>query len=86
MPGHSRFSVTDWDAEYGNVVDVKHPNAVITRYAHVNAFFVKVGDVVQQSQVIATFSSTGGSTGLHLHFEVIRGGNTVNAGLTSAAH
>ena len=82
MPGHSRFSVTDWDAEYGNVVDVKHPNAVITRYAHVNAFFVQVGDVVQQSQVIATFSSTG----LHLHFEVIRGGNTVNAGLTSAAH
>lgn len=49
-------------------------------------FFVKVGDVVQQSQVITTFSSTGGSTGLHLHFEVIRGGNTVNAGLTSAAH
>jgi murein DD-endopeptidase MepM/ murein hydrolase activator NlpD len=36
-----------WDTEYGNVVDIKHPNAVITRYAHTHALFVKVGDVVQ---------------------------------------
>ena len=64
-----------WDAEYGNVVDIKHSNAVITRYAHAQALFVKVGDVVQQSQVIATVGSTGRSTGPHLHYEVIRGGD-----------
>jgi murein DD-endopeptidase MepM/ murein hydrolase activator NlpD len=64
-----------WDTEYGNVVDIKHPNAVITRYAHAQTLFVKVGDVVQQSQVIATVGSTGRSTGPHLHYEVIRGGD-----------
>jgi murein DD-endopeptidase MepM/ murein hydrolase activator NlpD len=66
-----------WDAEYGNVVDIKHPNAVITRYAHAHALFVKVGDVVQQSQVIATVGSTGRSTGPHLHYEVIRNGQAL---------
>lgn len=64
-----------WDTEYGNVVDIKHPNAVITRYAHAQALFVKAGDVVQQSQVIATVGSTGRSTGPHLHYEVIQGGD-----------
>jgi murein DD-endopeptidase MepM/ murein hydrolase activator NlpD len=66
-----------WDKEYGNVVDVKHPNAVITRYAHAHTLFVKAGDVVQQSQVIATVGSTGRSTGPHLHYEVIRGGDRI---------
>jgi murein DD-endopeptidase MepM/ murein hydrolase activator NlpD len=66
-----------WDTEYGNVVDIKHANAVITRYAHAHALFVKVGDVVQQSQVIATVGSTGRSTGPHLHYEVIRNGQTL---------
>ena len=66
-----------WDAEYGNVVDIKHPNAVITRYAHAHALFVKAGDLVQQSQVIATVGSTGRSTGPHLHYEVIRNGQAL---------
>ena len=57
-----------WDTEYGNVVDIKHPNAVITRYAHAQILFVRLGDVVQQSQVIATVGSTRRSTGPHLHY------------------
>jgi murein DD-endopeptidase MepM/ murein hydrolase activator NlpD len=64
----------------------KKDNEVITRDNHVKAVFVNVGDVVQQSRVIATFGSPGGSIGHHLHYELIRGGNTVNAGLISAAH
>ena len=77
-----------WDTEYGNVVDIKHVNNVITRYAHTQAMFVQVGDRVEQSQVIATVGSTGRSTGPHLHYEVIRGraSNPLNAGFTSAAH
>lgn len=66
-----------WDTEYGNVVDIKHSNNIITRYAHAHTLFVKVGDAVQQSQVIATVGSTGRSTGPHLHYEVIRNGQTL---------
>jgi len=66
-----------WDTEYGNVVDIKHSNNIITRYAHAHALFVKVGDAVQQSQVIATVGSTGRSTGPHLHYEVIRNGQAL---------
>jgi murein DD-endopeptidase MepM/ murein hydrolase activator NlpD len=53
---------------------LKKDNEVITRDNHVKALFVNVGDVVQQSRVIATVGSAGGSTGLHLYSELIRGG------------
>jgi murein DD-endopeptidase MepM/ murein hydrolase activator NlpD len=66
-----------WDTEYGNVVDIKHANNIVTRYAHAQDLLVKVGDVVQQSQVIATVGSTGRSTGPHLHYEVIRNGQAL---------
>jgi murein DD-endopeptidase MepM/ murein hydrolase activator NlpD len=61
-----------WDAEYGNIVEIKHPNAIITRYAHAQELLVKVGDTVKQTQVIAKVGSTGRSTGPHLHYEVVR--------------
>lgn len=63
-----------WDADYGNVVDVQHKNAVVTRYAHAQEILVKQGDFVKQSQIIAKVGSTGRSTGPHLHYEVIRDG------------
>lgn len=66
-----------WDAEYGNVVDIQHANAIITRYAHAQELLVKVGDAVKQSQVIAKVGSTGRSTGPHLHYEVIRDGQVL---------
>jgi len=66
-----------WDAEYGFVVDLKHKNGVVTRYAHAEQLLVKQGDVVTQAQVIAKVGSTGRSTGPHLHYEVLRDGMTV---------
>jgi murein DD-endopeptidase MepM/ murein hydrolase activator NlpD len=27
-----------WNTEYGNVVDIKHPDAVISRYAHAQRY------------------------------------------------
>jgi len=63
-----------WDQEYGYVVDVRHKNAVVTRYAHAQEILVKQGDFVKQSQAIAKVGSTGRSTGPHLHYEVLRDG------------
>lgn len=63
---------------YGLQVLIKHPNGMVTRYAHASKLFVKVGDVVKRGEVIAMMGSTGRSTGSHLHFEVYVGGKRTN--------
>lgn len=55
---------------YGNVVEVRHGNGVMTRYAHLSGFVARVGDEVEAGDQIAKLGNTGRSTGPHLHFEV----------------
>ena len=55
---------------YGNMVEIKHDQKTVTRYAHASKLLVKPGDVVRLGQKIALVGSTGRSTGPHLHFEV----------------
>ncbi len=69
-----------YDSDYGYNVIVKHSNGMKTRYAHANALCVKNGATVSQGDMIATVGNTGWSTGDHLHFEIIIGGNRVNPG------
>ncbi len=55
---------------YGKLVEVRHPDGSITRYAHNNRIVTKVGQYVRQGQKIAEMGSTGRSTGPHTHFEI----------------
>jgi murein DD-endopeptidase MepM/ murein hydrolase activator NlpD len=59
---------------YGNLVDIRHPDGSVTRYAHNNRILVKEGQYVAQGQQIAEMGSTGFSTGPHTHFEIHPGG------------
>jgi murein DD-endopeptidase MepM/ murein hydrolase activator NlpD len=63
---------------FGNMVEIKHGNGYVTRYAHNQANMVAVGDRVEQGQTIALLGSTGRSTGPHVHFEVWRNGKAVD--------
>lgn len=63
---------------YGMRVYIDHGNGLQTIYAHMSSFAVKVGDQVKGGQVIGKSGNTGGSTGPHLHFEVVKNGKKQN--------
>ncbi|MDJ0619392.1 MAG: peptidoglycan DD-metalloendopeptidase family protein [Calothrix sp. MO_192.B10] len=55
---------------YGKLVEIRHQNGTVTRYAHNSKILVKVGQQVKQGKTIALMGSTGFSTGPHTHFEI----------------
>lgn len=59
---------------YGRVIVLRHPNGVVTVYAHNHRNWVKTGDRVRKGQVIASLGDSGRTSGPNLHFEV-RSGN-----------
>lgn len=63
---------------YGNVLELRHPDGYVTRYAHNKRNLVKEGELVEKGQTIALLGSTGRSSGPHVHFEVKKNGNVVN--------
>lgn len=61
------------------VMVVSHPDGYVTRYGHLlPTSLVRVGQFVRQGEAIGRMGNTGRSTGTHLHFELLRGGSTVN--------
>ena len=63
---------------YGRQILLNHEFGYQTRYAHLNKILVKEGERVTRGQLIGEGGSTGGSTGPHLHYEVIYMGRHVN--------
>jgi murein DD-endopeptidase MepM/ murein hydrolase activator NlpD len=63
---------------YGNCIVINHGYGYKTRYAHLSAFKIKVGDKVKRGDLIGLVGSTGKSTGPHLHYEVEKNGEKVN--------
>jgi murein DD-endopeptidase MepM/ murein hydrolase activator NlpD len=63
-----------WSGGYGNLVIVVHGDGLESYYAHQLRFGCRVGQRLEQGQVLGFVDSTGNSTGPHLHFETRRGG------------
>lgn len=65
-------------AGYGQQVLLNHDFGYKTRYAHLSRMYVEPGQKVTRGQIIGEVGMTGGSTGPHLHYEVIHMGQVVN--------
>jgi murein DD-endopeptidase MepM/ murein hydrolase activator NlpD len=63
---------------YGNLITIRHGDGFETRYAHLSAVDVHVGDPIETGQPIGKVGTTGYSTGPHLHFEVRHDGKPVD--------
>jgi len=63
---------------YGKVIEIRHGNGMMTRYAHLSAFRAKAGQKVEAGDIIGAIGTTGRSTGPHLHFEVRINDRAVN--------
>ncbi|WP_089175553.1 peptidoglycan DD-metalloendopeptidase family protein [Bosea sp. AS-1] len=59
----------EYNGGYGNMVEVEHANGLSTRYAHMSAILVSVGQTVKTGTVVGRVGTTGRSTGPHLHYE-----------------
>jgi murein DD-endopeptidase MepM/ murein hydrolase activator NlpD len=55
---------------YGKLVEIRHPDGSLTRYAHNSKILVQPGQQVNQGSTIALMGTTGHSTGPHSHFEI----------------
>lgn len=67
-PGTVVFA--DWRGAYGRMIEVDIGNGFRTRYGHLSAINVKVGQKVAFRDVIGRVGSSGRSSGPHLHYEV----------------
>jgi murein DD-endopeptidase MepM/ murein hydrolase activator NlpD len=63
---------------YGKMVRIKHAGGFETVYAHMSRIRVKEGDRVSKGQIVGKAGNTGTSTGVHLHFEILKDGKPVN--------
>lgn len=63
---------------YGNLVEIRHSNGFVTKYAHLHKIYVKKGDKVVYNQAIGEVGRSGRATGSHLHYEVLYNGRNVN--------
>jgi murein DD-endopeptidase MepM/ murein hydrolase activator NlpD len=69
---------TGWSGGYGKMVEIDHGNGFSTRYGHLSAIEVQVGETVRIGQVVGRLGSTGRSTGPHLHYETRVDGEAVD--------
>jgi murein DD-endopeptidase MepM/ murein hydrolase activator NlpD len=68
--GPGVISFTGVRSGYGNTIEIDHGRGIKTRYAHLAAIYVGIGEHVALGQRIGAMGSTGRSTGPHLHYEV----------------
>ena len=68
----------EYTSDFGNYVIIRHKHGYYTRYAHMLSARARLGQRVQQGEVIGYIGNTGLSTGPHLHYEIHIGSDVVD--------
>lgn len=73
-------SYRGWAGGFGKLVKVQHRSGYVSYYAHLSRFAkgLRVGDRVEQKQVVGFVGQTGLATGPHVCFRVQKDGSYVN--------
>jgi hypothetical protein len=75
---NGRVVVAELLLNRGYYVLVNHGCGLYSGYAHLVAIYVRVGDTIEQGDILGRVGSTGRSTAPHLHFELALNGIWVN--------
>lgn len=65
-------------SSYGLTVEIRQYDGVVARYAHLNKILVSKGDEVDAGTQVGEVGRTGRTTGSHLHFELLKDGESMN--------
>ncbi|HWO88266.1 MAG TPA: M23 family metallopeptidase [Gemmatimonadales bacterium] len=78
--GNGVVTVAGRSGGYGNLVEIRHANGQVTRYAHLSDFATGIheGASVEQGQTIGYVGATGLATSPHLHYELRVNGRAVD--------
>ena len=76
--GGARVKEVGTDSAYGRFVLLEHPQGYESMYGHLSRVIVAPGDSVRAGQVIGLSGNSGRSTAPHLHFEIRRGGQSID--------
>lgn len=63
---------------YGRMVLIQHANGYQTRYAHLQRIRTRSGQTVRQGERVGDVGDSGTTTGVHLHFEVLKDGRSMD--------
>jgi murein DD-endopeptidase MepM/ murein hydrolase activator NlpD len=63
---------------YGRMIELSHARGIVTRYAHLSRIGVRVGQYVEQEDIIGRVGATGLATAAHLHYEFLQNGRQTN--------
>lgn len=73
------ITFSGWTLETGYMVEIQHPNEIISAYKHLSHIFKTAGTKVKAGDVVGIVGNTGElTTGPHLHFELWYKGNPID--------
>jgi murein DD-endopeptidase MepM/ murein hydrolase activator NlpD len=78
--GHGQVTFSGVRGGYGRMVEIRHNDGYVSRYAHFSRIpkAIREGKSISRGEVVGYVGQTGHATGPHLHFEMLKKGRKIN--------